>query len=547
MQKTYGKYIALWLLVCGAVIISFAYTPSPHISIDYQSYFAILPHFGIQPAIIDDAYQNILENYALSGKSLQIVLISPDHFSEWKTTLKHTLIDHDMCFQNICLPIHEIFSSDHEDINNNRTKEHGRWAHFSFITKYFPNAKVSLVRLSPRNFIALDTLYTQLHQLEKNDNLLVIASVDFSHYISEKRAYLHDLKSYYTLANSPTQSSYKSIEADCPTCLYLINTRANNEYQYPQLLYRDSSSTIEHKDLGNENTSREFILYTPKKSEENGIVLWFFGDLMFDRWVKLKLNTPEKIQNHFQSRYQQNTTWLDPKNNIHRPGFGLDILWYNLETPFVNTTCIRKTNGINMCSSWAILWILQSLGFNTVTIANNHMRDDGYAWYMQTINNLQTHTIDYAGWTHFKGINKNVVLTKNIRGIPLALHAYDLYNRFSGDVDGYCLDLTDYHYQWYRNIVSIHRWTEYQTIHNRLQENIGKKLIDCWADIIVGHHPHVVQDIQRYQGKPIIYSLWNFLFDQYFSEATQKGMYVLAHIPLSWDIEIWTGEVTAIP
>jgi poly-gamma-glutamate synthesis protein (capsule biosynthesis protein) len=65
--------------------------------------------------------------------------------------------------------------------------------------------------------------------------------------------------------------------------------------------------------------------------------------------------------------------------------------------------------------------------------------------------------------------------------------------------------------------------------------------------MIIGHHPHVVQDIQRYKNKPIIYSLGNFLFDQYFSAATEKGMYVLAHIPLSGNIEIRTWEVSSTP
>lgn len=545
MHRNYRKYLLAWLLIFGWISIYFFSTETHQKN--HQTHFAVLPHFALQPATIDSAYRHLLEDYSLSEKSLQILVISPDHFEKQTNNLHENIIDKSICFQSTCLPIHAIYTSDSEKKPDTWIKEHGRWVHFPFLKKYFPHAKVSLVKLSPRDFSNLDILTKNLHQLEKNDNLLVIASVDFSHYTSEQRAYIHDLKSYYTLIHADTQAEYTNIEVDCPTCVYLVNTRAQSKKQYPQLLKRDSSSTLIGKNLWKENTSREFILYTWKKSEENGIVLWFFGDLMFDRWVKSMLNTPEKIQQHFQDRYQQWNILLDPKSNIHRPWFGLDMLGYNLETPRVSTNCSHHTNGINICSSWAVLWMLKSLWFDTVTIANNHARDDGQEWYMQTIHSLQENTISYAGRTHFKWINKNVVLTKTIRGIPLALHAYNMYNRFSGDMENYCADLVRYTTLWYKNIVSIHRGTEYQTTHNILQENIGKKLIDCWADIIIGHHPHVIQDIQRYQGKPIIYSLWNFLFDQYFSEATKKGMYILAHIPLSWAIEIRTGEITSVP
>jgi gamma-polyglutamate biosynthesis protein CapA len=44
-------------------------------------------------------------------------------------------------------------------------------------------------------------------------------------------------------------------------------------------------------------------------------------------------------------------------------------------------------------------------------------------------------------------------------------------------------------------MVSVHRGIEYQSKHNAEQESLAKQLIDCGADTIIGHHPHVVQDI----------------------------------------------------
>jgi len=75
-------------------------------------------------------------------------------------------------------------------------------------------------------------------------------------------------------------------------------------------------------------------------------------------------------------------------------------------------------------------------------------------------------------------------------------------------------------------IVHIHWGTEYQHQFNQQQEKIGHALIDAGADIIIGHHPHVVQGMEIYKNKPIFYSLGNFIFDQYFSPDTQEGLAV---------------------
>lgn len=95
----------------------------------------------------------------------------------------------------------------------------------------------------------------------------------------------------------------------------------------------------------------------------------------------------------------------------------------------------------------------------------------------------------------------------NIRGIKVARQGFDFTITPRGLFSGYCAGLKKNTADGYINVVSVHRGTEYQSTHSASQESLGKQLIDCGADIIIGHHPHVIQDIQRYQGKPIIYSL----------------------------------------
>jgi uncharacterized membrane protein (UPF0127 family) len=79
-------------------------------------------------------------------------------------------------------------------------------------------------------------------------------------------------------------------------------------------------------------------------------------------------------------------------------------------------------------------------------------------------------------------------------------------------------------------VVNMHWGEEYKLKSNSLQQDLAHKIIDSGADLIVGTHPHVVQEIENYNGKLIFYSLGNFIFDQYFSKDTQEGLMVKLNI-----------------
>ena len=73
-------------------------------------------------------------------------------------------------------------------------------------------------------------------------------------------------------------------------------------------------------------------------------------------------------------------------------------------------------------------------------------------------------------------------------------------------------------------IVSFHFGEEYKKEPNNDQKRIARKAIDYGADLIIGHHPHVVETIEKYKDKYIAYSLGNFVFDQHFSKETMEGL-----------------------
>ena len=75
-------------------------------------------------------------------------------------------------------------------------------------------------------------------------------------------------------------------------------------------------------------------------------------------------------------------------------------------------------------------------------------------------------------------------------------------------------------------IVGVNWGEEYHSIANNYQTSIAKQIVKAGADVVVGHHPHWVQNHEEINSVPIYYSLGNFIFDQMWSEETKKGLIV---------------------
>ena len=118
------------------------------------------------------------------------------------------------------------------------------------------------------------------------------------------------------------------------------------------------------------------------------------------------------------------------------------------------------------------------------------------------------------------------ILIKEIGGLKIAFVAFDDVSKKIND-----RNLTEIIQKLKTEndsvIVTPHWGEEYQYLKsNKRQQKLAHAMIDAGADIIIGHHPHVVQEMEIYNGKPIFYSLGNFIFDQYFSPETQIGLAV---------------------
>ena len=75
-------------------------------------------------------------------------------------------------------------------------------------------------------------------------------------------------------------------------------------------------------------------------------------------------------------------------------------------------------------------------------------------------------------------------------------------------------------------IVSMHSGKEYQDSSNTSQQKFARLMIDAGANLVIGHHPHVIQEYEKYKNGHVFYSLGNFVFDQNWSDQTSIGQVV---------------------
>ena len=149
--------------------------------------------------------------------------------------------------------------------------------------------------------------------------------------------------------------------------------------------------------------------------------------------------------------------------------------------------------------------ILTGGSVEAVNTANNHSHDYGDQSFDDTLAAL-----DDAGIVHF-GYDETAVM--NVKGIKVGLVGiYELYDHLEREqqlkdniakvkADGAQL------------IVAIFHWgNETETVPDSNQTTLGRIAIDEGADLVCGHHPHVLQGIETYKGKNIVYSLGNFCF-----------------------------------
>lgn len=205
-----------------------------------------------------------------------------------------------------------------------------------------------------------------------------------------------------------------------------------------------------------------------------------------------------------------------------------DLTIGNLEGPLVKS-CLLTTKGMVFCGAPTNAAGLAFAGFDLINLTNNHIHNYGGAGIQNTIAALASHKISYFGL--------NTTATRQIKNTALIFLGFDdtLKPIKKSEMS---TKIKEAKTKADLVIINFHWGIEYQKQPSGRQQGLAHLAIDAGADLIIGHHPHVLQPVEYYRGRPILYSLGNFVFDQPWSEETMIGAIAL--------ITIENKQVTAI-
>ena len=222
-----------------------------------------------------------------------------------------------------------------------------------------------------------------------------------------------------------------------------------------------------------------------------------------------------------------------------------DLAFANLESP-ISTRGTKQGSEYSFRADPATAAGLTYAGFDVLNMANNHVWDYGRDAALDTMALLRDAGISYIGFgRNYDEANAPVI--KQVGDTKVAFLGYTQFYSpvlWADERLGLSSLLPDKIVEEIQElkssgkadlvVISFHWGEEYKTTANEYQRELAHQLIDAGADLIIGHHPHVVQEVEKYDtadfpGNPahegwIAYSLGNFIFDQNFSPDTRQGL-----------------------
>lgn len=266
---------------------------------------------------------------------------------------------------------------------------------------------------------------------------------------------------------------------------------------------------------GEENTAAKQEEETKPLEEEtsHNVRLLFAGDILLSNHVINAYDKAGGIQGILGEGFQSEINQAD-------------IFMANQEFPFSDRGAAAKDKQFTFRLPPARVSVMQEIGVDIVSLANNHSLDYGTDALVDTCHTLDQAGILYAGagpdMDRAKELQTVAVNGKTI-GFLAASRVYPdtswvANSKKPGMVSGYdepavllqaveeARTSCDY------LVVYVHWGIEKDEKPQSYQTKLGQRIIDAGADLVVGSHPHVLQGIEYYKGKPICYSLGNFLF-----------------------------------
>ncbi len=264
--------------------------------------------------------------------------------------------------------------------------------------------------------------------------------------------------------------------------------------------------------------------------EKKTISVVLVGDIMLNRGVEYMMKT------------EGNGDFRFPFSKIAKDLKKADILFGNLEGP-ISDKGIKVGSIYSFRAEPKVIEGLTFAGFDVISLANNHAFDYGREALEDTFLRLKTAGVDYvgAGFNEGEAYSPIIKEVNGSTGSPQAKIGFLAYTNLgpeswkAGEKNSGIAWISEKEINKIKEdikntkekadilIVSLHSGEEYSAQPTQFQIEFSKMAIDAGSDIVVGHHPHVVQPNEKYGNGYIFYSFGNFVFDQSFSEETMRG------------------------
>ncbi|PTM58286.1 CapA family protein [Desmospora activa] len=256
---------------------------------------------------------------------------------------------------------------------------------------------------------------------------------------------------------------------------------------------------------------------------EDLLTLTMVGDMMFGRFVE-KAGERHGYENLFQ--------------NVQPYFQESDLVTGNFENPVLlgdPEDYPEADKDIVFHSPPEVPAALKKVGFTSVNLANNHTTDYGAPGLMDTLSTFRDAGLPTVGAGSDR-YDAQQVLYQEVNGLKVAtVGVTDVYAKggtvkrdFPGVIPARPETSLPLIEKAKKNadlvIVQVHWGVEYDNNVHPRQKDLGRAMVDAGADIIVGHHPHVLEPIEFYKGSVIMYSLGNFIFDQGWSRTRETAL-----------------------
>lgn len=297
------------------------------------------------------------------------------------------------------------------------------------------------------------------------------------------------------------------------TIIFLVSGQKeipNTIKNEPSISQNNQATHLEHAMKSDNNENQ---LLKPLISPNETIKLSFVGDCTIGTDEAYKYNT-------FTETYNKNNSFYFFKE-VQSVFANDDYTFINLEGVFTEST--KKANKeFRYKGPTFYANILKEGSIEGVTLANNHTLDYFQKGFDDTVESLKNANIDYAYFEKY--------IIKEIKGSKIGFLGYKAWVTEQKSKELLVKQVDEMEQAGVDFIVANFHWGDmYNYQPNEAQKRLAHFAIDNGVDLVIGHHPHIMQGMETYKGKNILYSLGNFCYGGH-SNPKDKDTIIYQHI-----------------